>query len=53
MLKYTPRFNVASSMNFPRKKLPIGIQSLSKIILGGYYFVDKTALAFASEVATA
>mgnify|MGYP000228603602 CR=1 FL=1 len=29
----------------PRKKLPIGIQTLSEIIEGGYYYVDKTALA--------
>ena len=29
----------------PRKKLPIGIQTLSKIIEGGHYYVDKTGLA--------
>ncbi len=27
-----------------RKKLPIGIQTLSEIIQEGYYYVDKTAL---------
>ena len=32
-------------MTLPRKKLPIGIQTLSKIILGGHYYVDKTGLA--------
>lgn len=31
-------------MNTERKKLPIGIQSLAKIIQGGYYYADKTAL---------
>jgi hypothetical protein len=31
-------------MNFPRKKLPIGIQTLSEIIRDGHYYVDKTAL---------
>ena len=29
----------------PRKKLPIGIQTLSKIIQDGHYYVDKTGLA--------
>ena len=29
----------------PRKKLPIGIQTLSKIIEGGHYYVDKPGLA--------
>lgn len=28
-----------------RKKLPIGIQTLSKVILDGHYYVDKTGLA--------
>lgn len=28
-----------------QQKLPIGIQTLSEIRLGGYYYVDKTALA--------
>ncbi|MEN9865683.1 MAG: hypothetical protein RL748_1273 [Pseudomonadota bacterium] len=32
-------------MNTVRKKLPLGIQTLSEIISGGYYYVDKTALA--------
>ncbi len=32
-------------MNISRKKLPLGIQTLSQIIAGGYYYVDKTALA--------
>jgi hypothetical protein len=31
-------------MNLVRKKLPIGIQTLSKILLDDYYYVDKTAL---------
>lgn len=31
-------------MNLPRKKLPIGIQTLSEIIVDGYYYVDKTGL---------
>ena len=34
-------------MNSPRKKLPIGIQSFAKLRLGGFYYVDKTDLAFA------
>jgi hypothetical protein len=29
-----------------RKKLPLGIQTFSEIIEGGYYYVDKTALAW-------
>ncbi|WP_020558713.1 ATP-binding protein [Thiofilum flexile] len=29
-----------------RKKLPIGIQTFSEIRQGGYYYVDKTALAY-------
>jgi hypothetical protein len=29
----------------PRKKLPIGIQTLSEIILEGHYYVDKTGFA--------
>jgi hypothetical protein len=29
-----------------RKKLPIGIQSFSKLREGGYYYVDKTAYAW-------
>ncbi|MFM2317871.1 MAG: hypothetical protein RLZZ215_492, partial [Pseudomonadota bacterium] len=29
----------------PRKKLPIGIQTLSQIREGNYYYVDKTPLA--------
>lgn len=29
----------------PRKKLPIGIQTLSEIIQNGYYYVDKTGYA--------
>ncbi|MEN9865006.1 MAG: hypothetical protein RL748_596 [Pseudomonadota bacterium] len=33
------------TMTMLRKKLPIGIQTLSKIILGGHYYVDKTGLA--------
>ena len=32
-------------MTTSRKKLPIGIQTLSTLIEGGYYYVDKTALA--------
>ena len=32
-------------MSMLRKKLPIGIQNLSEIILGGHYYVDKTGLA--------
>ncbi|MBF5060139.1 hypothetical protein NEPTK9_001669 [Candidatus Neptunochlamydia vexilliferae] len=28
-----------------KKKLPIGIQSIKKIIIGGYAYVDKTGLA--------
>ncbi len=32
-------------MSNTRKKLPIGIQTLSEIISGGYYYVDKTGLA--------
>jgi hypothetical protein len=32
-------------MNQPRKKLPIGIQSFAKLREGGFYYVDKTALA--------
>lgn len=34
-------------MNSLRKKLPVGIQSFAKLRLGGFYYVDKTALAFA------
>jgi len=30
----------------PRQKLPIGIQSFSKLREGGYYYVDKTAYAW-------
>jgi hypothetical protein len=33
------------TMHPPRKKLPIGIQTLSEIILEGHYYVDKTGLA--------
>lgn len=33
-------------MSRPRQKLPIGIQSFAKLRLGGFYYVDKTALAF-------
>lgn len=33
------------TMTMPRKKLPIGIQTLSTLISGGYYYVDKTGLA--------
>lgn len=29
----------------PHKKLPIGVQTFRKIIEGGFYYVDKTALA--------
>lgn len=32
-------------MNLARKKLPIGIQSLSELISNGYYYVDKTGFA--------
>jgi hypothetical protein len=32
-------------MTLARKKLPIGIQTLSEIILEGHYYVDKTGLA--------
>jgi hypothetical protein len=32
-------------MNPPRKKLPIGIATFSKMIEGGYYYADKTGLA--------
>jgi Predicted AAA-ATPase/PD-(D/E)XK nuclease superfamily len=32
-------------MNLPRKKLPIGIQTLSELILDGHYYVDKTGFA--------
>ncbi len=32
-------------MNAARKKLPIGIPTFSKMILGGYYYADKTGLA--------
>ena len=32
-------------MPLPRKKLPIGIQTFSEIISGGYYYVDKTPFA--------
>ena len=35
----------------PRKKLPIGIQTLAKIGEGNFYYVDKTA--FALELANA
>jgi Predicted AAA-ATPase/PD-(D/E)XK nuclease superfamily len=39
-------FNVANPMSSrPRKKLPIGIQTLSEILSDGYYYVDKTGLA--------
>jgi hypothetical protein len=37
--------NANPVMNPLRKKLPIGIQTLSTIILDGYYYVDKTGLA--------
>lgn len=33
-------------MHTPRKKLPIGIQTLSEMITGGYYYVDKTKLVW-------
>jgi Predicted AAA-ATPase/PD-(D/E)XK nuclease superfamily len=33
-------------MNTSHKKLPIGISTFSKIIQGGYYYADKTGLAF-------
>jgi hypothetical protein len=33
-------------MNLPRLKLPIGIQSFRKIRDGGFYYVDKTPLAW-------
>jgi hypothetical protein len=36
---------MSESAPTPRKKLPIGIQTLSKIIEGGHYYVDKTGLA--------
>jgi hypothetical protein len=39
------RTNLNRSMSTARKKLPIGIQNLSEIILGGHYYVDKTDLA--------
>jgi hypothetical protein len=32
-------------MHSSRKKLPLGIQTLSEIILEGHYYVDKTGLA--------
>jgi hypothetical protein len=34
-------------MNSLRKKLPIGIQSFAKLRAGGFYYVDKTAMAYA------
>jgi hypothetical protein len=39
------------TMSLPRKKLPIGIQTFSKIREEGYYYVDKTryAVQLASE----
>ncbi len=33
-------------MNLPRLKLPIGIQTFSKIRNGGFYYVDKTPMAW-------
>ena len=36
---------MSESPPMPRKKLPIGIQTLSKIIQDGHYYVDKTGLA--------
>ena len=39
------RMQQTMPMNPPRKKLPIGIPTLSEIIPTGHYYVDKTGLA--------
>ena len=36
--------DVIDRLKGPRRNLPIGIQSFEKIRLGGYVYVDKTAL---------